>query len=75
MYDSMNPIRHPKEVLLRDWARRGISGTKGDRLNLIIRSTVGNTTYLRHQNVNIRSISHKKATPALLGKWNANKII
>jgi len=28
----MNPTRLPKEIFLPNWARRGISGTKGDRV-------------------------------------------
>jgi hypothetical protein len=28
----MNPTRLPKEVLLPDWERRNMQGTKGDRV-------------------------------------------
>jgi hypothetical protein len=28
----MNPTRLPKEVLRSDWERRGMKGTKGDRV-------------------------------------------
>jgi hypothetical protein len=32
MRDSLNYRRLPKEVLLPDWARRDMKGTKGDRV-------------------------------------------
>ena len=34
IYDSMNPTRIPKEFLLPDCARRVMSDTKGDRVQL-----------------------------------------
>jgi hypothetical protein len=35
IYDLMNPTHIPKEVLLPDWACRGISGKKGDRVHVV----------------------------------------
>jgi hypothetical protein len=36
----MNPTRLPKEVLLAEWARRDMRGTKDDRLQWLIVSAI-----------------------------------
>ena len=77
MYDSMNPHPSPERS---SPTRLSTSGhirycTKGDRVHLVIRCTVAINMPSIPIYIYMKSISRKKATAALLGKWNANKII